>query len=695
MHKLFFTALLSASAAGVIVACSDHGATPTTASASQSHAQPGIKISDMDPSVTPGADFYHYANGHWQKSATIPADRARVGSFLVAAKKTEHNKEQLIAELLKTTPPQGSNDAKIVAFYNAYIDQDAIDAAGMEPVQAAIARYQAITSRHQLSAVLGANLRADVDPMNATDYNTENLFGLFVTQGATTPGKVQPYLLQGGLGLPDRAYYLSSSTKMEKLRQQYRHYIAKLLSEAGLSDAKARAERIFALEKKIASAHESREKSHDFSKSATAIWTQQDFNRKAPGLDWSAFFQAAQLAKQPQFIAYSANAIPKLSALVASEPLQSWQDWLIFHQINKHADVLPKAIDDAHFAFYGTTLNGVPQQRSRTKRALAALDHYLGDAVGKDYVARYFPASAKHTAENMVDNILDAYHQRINALTWMTPATKKEALAKLNTLVVGVGYPQQWQDYAGYKVDDNAYDNAVAGAKVHYQQQLAKIGKAQDQHEWWMEPQTVNALNLPLQNALNFPAAILQPPFFDAQADSAYNYGAIGAVIGHEISHSFDNNGAAFDSTGALRNWWTKADFAHFNAQGEALAKQFDQYAPFPDLHVNGHLTLGENIADLAGLAASYDAYHASLNGKPAPVINGLTGDQRFFISYAQTWATKMRPQALRQQLNTNEHAPGQYRALTVRNIDAWYQAFHVQPEQALYLQPEQRVTIW
>lgn len=670
--------------------------TSTGQNAEQANAMPiGINLAAMSPKVKPGDDFYTYANGEWMKTTEIPADRSSTGAFLVAFQETEKHKTSLIAELVKAEHAAGSDEARIADFYKAYTDTAAIDAAGMKPMAADLARYQAIMDKQGLSAALGANLRADVDPLNATDFFTENLFGIFVTQGLATPGEVLPYFLQGGLGLPEREYYLSDDPKMVELRSAYRAYIETLLTDAGISDAAARAERIFALEQKIAAAHASREDSEDFTK-ASGVWSRADFDAKAPGIDWSAFLAAAQLDKQGKFAAYHASAITNLSALVASEPLDAWKDWLVFHHINSHADVLPSNIDNASFAFNGTKLSGTPQQRSRDKRSLSALDEYLGDAVGRAYAEHYFPASAKAEVSAMVDNIVTAFGKRVEKLDWMDPSTKKEALAKVATIAVGVGYPDKWRNYDAYAVSPtNAYANAINGEKVEYAHQLAKIGKPMDKGEWWMTPQVVNAVNLPVQNALNFPAGILQPPFFDAKADAAYNYGAIGAVIGHEISHSFDNNGAAFDSTGAMRNWWTPADFAQFAKQGEALAKQFDAYAPFPDLHVNGKLTLGENIADVAGLAAALDAYHASLNGKPAPVIDGFTGDQRFFIGFAQTWATKMRDEALRARVATDGHAPGMYRALTVRNLDAWYTAFDVKPGDKLYLAPEERVKIW
>ncbi|UKK84917.1 M13 family metallopeptidase [Sphingopyxis sp. BSN-002] len=655
----------------------------------------GISKTAMDTAVKPGDDFYAYANGNWQKTTAIPADRSSIGAFYIAFLETEKRTRELVDAIVKSGGDPKTDDGRIADFYKAYTNTKAIDAAGLKPVEADLARFAAISDKAGLSKVLGEQTRADVDPLNATDFETENLFGIFVTQGLATPGEVIPYMLQGGLGMPEREYYLSADPKMASIRTAYKSYVAKLLTEAGIADADVKAGRIFDLEMKIAKAHANREASEDFTKSA-GVWTKADFAKKAPGIDWDAYFAAAGLDKAGKFGAYHAGAITGLSALVASEPLDAWKDWLTFHQINSHTDVLPTKLDNAHFAFYGTTLAGTPEQRSRDKRALDALNTDLGDAVGRVYAEKYFPASAKAEVGDMVKGIKTAFAKRVNTIDWMAPETKKEAIKKVETIVVGVGYPETWRDYGSYTVSaDNAYANQIAGQKAEYAHQLAKIGKPMDKAEWWMTPQTVNAVNLPVQNALNFPAAILQPPFFNAKADPAYNYGAIGAVIGHEISHSFDNNGAAFDSTGALRNWWTAADLAKFNAAGAALAAQYDTYKPFPDLAVNGKLTLGENIADVAGLQAAYDAYRASLGGKEAPVIDGFTGDQRFFIAYAQTWATKMRDEALRARVATDGHAPGMYRALTVRNLDAWYKAFDVKEGDKLYLAPDKRVRVW
>ena len=673
------------------VACNMAG---TDSAVSTPGTELGIRKDWMDTSVKPGDDWFEYANGSWLKNTEIPADRSSIGGFWIADQQTEKNLEALIADIQKSDPEPGSEAAKVKAFYNAYLDTKAIDAAGMKPVEADLARFAQIADKTALSQVLGSQTRADVDPLNSTDFETENLFGVFVTQ-ALKGGEVVPYILQGGLGMPEREYYLSSDPKMASIRTAYRQYIADMLKAAAIADADAKAQRIFDLEMKIAKAHASREESDDWA-TASSLWKQSDFASKAPGIDWDAFFKGANLSGYQTFDAYHPGAITKLSALVASEPLDAWKDWLAFHQINSHADVLPSKLDQLHFAFYGKQLFGQEAQRPREKRALAALNEYMGDALGKLYVEKYFPASAKTEIQGMVDNIKDAFAKRIDALDWMAPETKAEAKKKVETMAVGVGYPDTWVDYSGLTIDpNNPYDSVMDAEKARYAQQLAKIGKPLDKNEWWMNAQLVNAVNLPVQNALNFPAAILQPPFFDPKADPASNYGAIGAVIGHEISHSFDNNGAAFDSSGAMRNWWTDADKAKFSEAGKALAAQYDTYEPFPGLNVKGELTLGENIADIAGLQAAYDAYHASLGGKEAPVIDGFTGDQRFFIAFAQTWATKMREAALRQRIATDGHAPGQYRALTVRNMDEWYKAFDVKEGDKLYLPPEKRVKVW
>ena len=446
---------------------------------------------------------------------------------------------------------------------------------------------------------------------------------------------------------------------------------------------------------KIAAAHLDRTSSEDVHKANNPFSVAQ-LSSDAPGLNWKVYLAAAGLDRQATLIIWQASAIKGLAALVGTEPLETWKDWMTFHTLNQSAIYLPGAYDNLHFGFYGKTLQGTPQQLDRWKRAVARVNADIGDAVGKIYVAKYFPPSSKAEVQEIVKNLLTAFDRRIDALAWMAPATKAQAKAKLKTLHVGVGYPEKWRDYVGLAIrPDDAVGNAWRASEWEYKHQLAKLDQRIDRDEWWMTPQTVNALNLPLQNALNFPAAILEAPFFNPKADAAANYGAIGATIGHEISHSFDNIGAEFNAAGKLENWWTPADQAHFKDAGKRLVGQFSAYEPLPGLHLNGQLTLGENIADLAGLSAAYDAYKMSLHGKPLPVVEGLTGDQRFFLAFAQSWRQKMREEALRQQIVTNEHAPDRERAQTVRNIDAWYEAYSVKPEEKLYLAPADRVRIW
>jgi predicted metalloendopeptidase len=673
-------------------ACSSGG--PETASQQQAaSSEAGIVAASMDKNVKPGDDFFAYSNGGWLKGTEIPEDRSSIGAFYIADQERERQTKELFDAILKSNPAANTDEGRIANYYKAYLGTDAIDRAGMAPAKADLAAIAAIADKRALSAAIGSTLRSDTDPLNSTNYFTENLFGVFVTQGLNTPGETLPYMMQGGIGLPEREFYFSAENAAT--RGKYKDYIATILQAAGYADARGAADRIMDLETKIAQAHATRAESEDFAKGAT-VWSRTELERNAPGIDWGALLGAAQLGQVQKIQAYHATAIPKLAALVGSQPLQNWKEWLAFHTLNQQSNVLPKAIRDASFAFNNTELQGTPKQRPRDQLALNSVSNNLPDAVGKVYVEKYFPASAKAQVQGMVDNIKAAFGKRVQALDWMTPSTKKEALKKVQTIVVGVGYPDRWRDYSDLTItSDNAYANQKNAGLAEYRHQIAKIGKPLDRNEWWMPPQLVNAVNLPVQNALNFPAAILQRPFFDPKADAAFNYGAIGAVIGHEISHSFDNNGALFDSTGRLRNWWTPQDMARFQQAGAALAAQYDQYEALPGLRVNGKLTLGENIADVAGLAAAYDAYKASLGGKEAPVIDGHSGDQRFFIAYAQAWATKMRDASLRNRIATDGHAPGQFRALTVRNLDPWYQAFGVQPGQKLYLAPEKRVKIW
>ncbi len=694
-------------AVAVACACSACNQSPSTSSstalpnatttADKPAAAPisGIDLSSLDKSVQPGDDFNEYANGSWIKSATIPDDRSSVGVFLDVFEKAEQRNKDLIQGIAKSNPGAGTDERRVADYYAAYMDDATIEKRGLAPLQPRLDQIDGISDKTALARAMGENLQVDVDPLNATNYHTEHLFGLFVTQGLEDPQHSYPYLLQGGLGMPNRDYYLSDDARMAGLRDKYRDYISALLGEAGIKDSKAKAQSILALETKIAKAQASIVDTENIHK-ANNPWAMADFAKKAPGLDWATYFQAAGIADQDTIYAWQPDAITKISALVASEPLQTWKDFLAFHALNHNASLLPKAYADLAFGFYGTTLSGVPQQRDRWKRAIAATNGALGDAIGQLYVKQYFPASSREQVQQLVSNLLAVFPDRIDKLDWMSDATKAKAKEKVTATQVSVGYPDTWRDYSSLEVKpDDAFGNAVRAEQAETRHQLGKLGKPVDRGEWWMTPQTVNAVNLPLQNALNFPAAILEPPFFDPKADDAANYGAIGAVIGHEISHSFDNLGAEFGANGKLENWWSPEDSAHFKAAGQKLIEQYNAYEPLPGLHINGEQTLGENIADLAGLQVAHEAYLKSLDGKPAPVIDGLTGDQRFFLAFAQVWRSKMRDEALRARVIGDGHSPGSYRAQTVRNIDAWYDAFGAKDGQKLYLKPDDRVRIW
>jgi putative endopeptidase len=653
----------------------------------------GINVANMDRSVTPGDDFFDYANGSWIKRTEIPPDRGRVGVFNELADMSTARVRGLIEEAGKANAPAGSDTRKIADLYASYMNEQLIESKGLSPLKPHLDAIAAIKDKKQLAHALGETLRADVDALNNTNFHTPNLFGLWVAPGFDDSDHYSAYLLEGGLQLPDREYYTSDNEHMQTIRTKYQAHIAAMLKLAGMTDAEARAARIVALEHSIAEKHLTLAENEDVHK-ANNRWTASDFSTKAPGLDWTEYFRGAALDKQKSFIVWQPTAFAGESALVASADLETWKDWLAYHQIE--ASPLPKAFADERFAFFGQTLGGTPQQLPRWRRGVVVVNAYLGDAVGQEYAKRYFSPEAKAQVQSMVSNLIAAFRKRIDALTWMDAKTKTEAQEKLTTLYVGIGYPESWQNYSGYEVKvDDIFGNTERAESFRYHYQVGRLGGPVNRKEWSMTPQTVNAVNLPLQNALNFPAAILEAPFFDPKAPAAANYGAIGAVIGHEVSHTFDTEGAAFDSKGALRNWWTEADLAHFSVSTEKLAAQYDTYKPFPDLAVKGKQTLAENIADVAGISASYDAYRASLGGQNGPEQDGFSSDQQFFIAFAQDYGSKTRDAALRQQVMTDPHSPARYRASTVRNIDAWYPAFDVKAGQTLYLTPENRVKIW
>ena len=573
-------------------------------------------MAGIDKSVKAGDGFDHYANGGWRSRTEIPADRSSIGAFLTAALLVEQRNVEIIAGAARSNAAAGTDARRIGDYYDAWLDRAAIDSAGTAPLRPVLARIDAIASRRDLSAALGASMRADVDPLNATNFWTENLFGVFVAQGLQEPNRNMAYLLQGGLGLPDRDYYLSEAPAIARVRDGYRAYIGQMLTLMGRPDAEGRAARIFELETKIARAHAEAVAAQDPHRVQT--WARTEFATRAPGVDWDAFFTAARLSGEERIIAWHADPVRGIAALVASEPLEVWKDWLAFHTASRFSAVLPSAYDDLRFSFYGRILSGQQQQRPRERRAIQATGNALIDAVGRIYVERHFPASAKADVDAMVQGIVQAFDRRLQRLDWMAPGDSRR------------GAPQGRDGHRRHRLSRPlarlcrrsrsapATPSAMPGVRRSSNIATSSPNWASPSiaANGGSAPHTVNAVFLPLQNAMNFPAGILEPPFFDRNADPAYNYGAIGSVIGHEISHSFDDLGAEFDSEGRLRNWWTAEDSAHFREASQALVRQYNAYRAFPDLTLNGELTLGEDLSDLAGLAAAYDAWRASLNGR-------------------------------------------------------------------------------
>ncbi len=655
----------------------------------------GIQLSAIDRGVQPGDDFYLYCNGDWVKRTEIPADRTTVNGFSQLGERTSKQIAEIIDGAAHGNAAPGTDTRRMADLYASYLDEAGIEAQGAKPLQAGFDRIAAISTPQALATALGQTLRSDVDALNAGQFHTANLFGLWVAPGFHDPHHYAPYLFQGGLTLPSRDYYLDPSAHMAEVRQQFSTHAATMFRLAGFDHPEDRAARVIALETAIAKVQISLADSESIRR-ADNLWSAADFPAKAPGLDWTAYFSAASLVAQQSFYVWQPTAVTAEAALVGSTPLDTWRDFLRLHLIEAYAPALSKHFADESFHLFGTVLSGAPQQRPRARRALDTVNGTLGEAVGKLYAERYFPAASKAQAQALVANLLTVYRQRLNALTWMAPSTKAEALAKLKTLRVSVGYPDHFRSYNGLEIRREDLAGNLERARVfefHYN--LGRIGQPTDPDEWSMTPQTVNAVEMPLNNALNFPAAILQAPFFDPAAPAADNYGAIGTVIGHEISHTFDSEGSDFDSEGRVRDWWTAADREHFERSTAALAAQFDTYEVLPGLHVNGRQTLGEDIADLAGLNASLDAYHMALNGQSAPTVDGFSGDQQFFIAFGQNWQGKAREAALRRQVLTDAHAPGPIRAETVRNLDAWYATFDVQPGEKLYLAPDARVRIF
>jgi putative endopeptidase len=647
---------------------------------------------EMDPSIRPGDDFYRYANGGWLRTAVIPAGQPSFDTRAILVEKTSQRVRDLIQQAATAQPVKGSVAQKVGDYYASFMDENSIEAKEMTPLADEMASIAAISNKSSLSAYLGTTLNSEVDGLTP---NSDHVFGVWVNQSFTDADHYVFHLLQGGLAMPDRDDYLDTSPKMAALRAQYQSHIAATLKLANVADSDAKAARILALETRIAQAHAPDADAADVFKQNNP-WKRADFGVKAPGMDWDAYFRAAGVAGQPEFIVWQPSAVTGTSALVRSEDIDMWKDYLRFHLIEHYASVLPKAVAAEHFAFYGKAVSGAQQMPDRGSDAITATNAALGQAVGQLYTQRYFPPETKAKAQAMVADLITAYRARISNLTWMSPQTKEKALAKLSALRIGVGYPDKWIDYSTFDVvRGDAFGNMRRAEAFNHLRNLAKLREPADPGEWRIDPQTVGAVIVFSPNTETFSAGILQPPFFDSQGDAASNYGSAGAGIAHEISHSFDELGNIYDGQGRLGNWWSAEDLAKYHAAAEKLVAQFNGYCPLRGLCVHGKEVLSENIADLAGLLAAHDAYVLSLKGESDTVIGGLSGEQRFFLAFAHRWRRAQSEAALRRQIATDHHAPGEYRSDTVRNVEAWYKAFGVSPGDKLYLKPEDRVGLW
>jgi putative endopeptidase len=651
-----------------------------------------VNTQDMDRSNKPGDDFYRYANGGWLRTAAIPVGQPSFETRSLLIEKTSQRVRNLIQDAAAAPLVRGSVTQKVGDYYASFMDEDSIEAKGLTPLADEMATISAITDKAGLSAYLGTTLNSEVEGLTA---NADHVFGVWVNQGFEDSEHYVFHLLQGGLGMPDRDDYVDPSPKMAELRARYQAHIAAILKLADVADSETKAARIVSLEIRMAEAHAPDADAADAFKQNNP-WKRADFSVKAPGMDWGAYFESAGVAGQSEFVVWQPSDVTGTAALVGSEDIDLWKDYLRFHLIEHYASVLPKALAAEDFAFYGTRLPGTQQVRDRDEAAIAATNGALGQAVGQLYTHRYFPPEAKAKAQAMVGDLITAYRARISSLAWMSPPTKKKALAKLAALRIGVGYPDTWIDYSALDVvRGDAFGNMRRAEAFNRLRNLAKLRQPADPTEWRIDPQIVGAVIVFSPNCETFSAGILQPPYFDSQGDAASNYGSAGAGIAHEISHSFDELGNIYDAQGRLGNWWNAEDLAKYHAASAKLMAQFDGYCPLSDLCVNGRQVLNENIADLAGLLAAHDAYVLSLKGKTDAVIGGLSGEQRFFLAFAQRWRKAQGEGALRRQITTDSHSPGEYRSDTVRNVEAWYKAFEIAPGDKLYLKPEDRVAIW
>ena len=646
----------------------------------------GIDVDGMNRTAKPGDDFFEYVNGTWAKNTPIPADRSNFGVFHGLRDLSEARLRQLVEGYPAGNPASDGDAAKIAAIYRGFMDEAAVEKLGFEPLRPEIEAIRAITDKQQVATLMGG----------ANGRFGGCFFGVGVSDDQRDPDRYTLYMSQSGLGLGDRQMYLDE--KFAPQRERYQAYLAQMLGLIGWAEPAQRAADIMAMEKRIAEAHWTRAESRDRDKTYNPVEMAQ-MAAFAPGFDWGAFFNAAGVAQAPRVVLRQNTAVPKLAAIFNDTPLETLKAWAAFQVADEAAPLLSKPFVDARFEFRDKFMSGQPEQRERWKRGVELAERTMGEAIGRDYVARYFTADAKTKMDELVANVKAAMGARLAQLEWMGSDTKREAAAKLQNFGLKIGYPEKWRDYAALDVrNGDVFGNALRARAFEWDYRRNRLGQKVDTLEWGMTPQTVNAYYNSVKNEIVFPAAILQPPFFDPDADPAVNYGAIGGVIGHEIIHGFDDQGRKSDGAGVLRDWWTKEDAAKFEAQAARLGGQYESYSfpQLPGMHINGRVAMGENIGDLGGLTIALEAYKRSLGGKPSPVIDGFTGEQRLFMGWAQVWRTLWRDDALRQQLVNGPHSPGQIRAFApLRNIDAWYDAFGVKPGDKLYIKPEERVRIW
>lgn len=663
-------------------------AVPVTVAAPAAIGHYGFDETGVDPAVRPGDDFDGYASGAWRRRTVMPADHSYWGVWDILEEQAGSDVRDLLEASAREPAAPGSSRRKLADFYASYMDEATIERRGAAPLKPQLAAIAAIRDYHDLARAFGRAMYAG-DSMPVV---------VSVSADLKSPDVNVAYLEQGGLGLPDRDYYLADTQAMAIARQAYLGYtnsLLRLAGVAGVRDAPARARAVLALERRLAQVHWSREQLRDPA-ARYDVWPAADLAQRAPGLDWPAFLAAAGVGGEARVIASTNSAIAATAALVPDVPLAVWRDYLVVRAVDGHAPFLSRAFVREHFALHRRVLDGTPEQSARWRRGARYTQRAMGEAVGEVYVERHFSAAAKAAALELVHNLLAATARRLQAVDWMSAPTRARALEKVARMTVKVGYPDHWRDYSGLVVvRGRAYENALAAERFEYERNLAKLGVPVDRGEWQMAPMDVNAYYDPTRNEIVFPAAVLQPPFFDPNADPAVNYGGIGSIIGHEISHGFDDEGRQFDASGALSDWWTPQDAADYRRRTDALVAQYAGYEVLPGVMLNAQLTLGENIADNAGLVLAYEAYVASPAAQGAPVIDGRSGGQRFFLAYAQNWRTLFREEALRQLMTTDPHTPDALRVRAVRNCDAWYAAFAVPADAALYLAPDARVRIW